>query len=83
MRLFKILPLFFAFLLSVSMGYSQITLNNAKDVDLSLNTDGISYTLPMTVFKIDIELEKTTKLPGTFKQYSKKFLGVENVINEK
>ncbi len=84
MRLFKIIPVFtFLLMFTTLAGYSQITVNNVKDVDLSLNTDGISYSLPLTVLKMDIELEKTTELPGPFKQYSKKFLGVENVIQKK
>lgn len=40
------------------------------------------YSLPKTVLKVEINTEKVTEIPGTYYQYSRRYLGTENVIKE-
>jgi len=42
----------------------------------------IIYSLPKTVLRVDIEIEKETYIPGPYRQYAKRLLGLENVIQE-
>ncbi|MCF8380459.1 MAG: DUF4831 family protein [Bacteroidales bacterium] len=42
----------------------------------------IVYSLPETVLRIDIEIEKETYIPGPYKLYAKRFLGLDNVIQD-
>lgn len=42
----------------------------------------IIYSLPKTVLRIDIEIEKETYIPGPYRQYAKRLLGLENVIQD-
>ncbi|MCL1868535.1 MAG: DUF4831 family protein [Paludibacter sp.] len=41
------------------------------------------YSLPKTVLKIDITVEKTVETPGEFYQYAQRYLGVNKVITAK
>ena len=41
---------------------------------------GIIYSLPTTVVDITIETETTTKKPGEFYRYAKKFLNTDDAI---
>lgn len=40
----------------------------------------IIYSLPKTVLRIDIEIEKETYIPGPYRQYARRLLGLESVI---
>ncbi len=60
---------------------AQITLMDAKSVQ-SQNAEGVYYSLPLTVFKVDVDMAITEKIPGPLKQYSQKFLGMSDVIEE-
>jgi hypothetical protein len=41
------------------------------------------YSLPQSVIEVKIELEKTTYLPGPYRQFTEKYLGMSQFINEK
>ncbi len=40
------------------------------------------YSLPKTVLFIEVEIEKTTQTPGSFYQYSERYLATKDVITE-
>lgn len=67
-------------LLFIQMLSAQITTMDAKMAQPQ-NSEGIFYSLPLTVFKIDVDLEVTEKIPGPLKSYSRKFLGVSDFID--
>lgn len=46
------------------------------------NEYGLVYTLPQTVLEIEVTARRTVKKVGPFYQYSKKFIGTDNVITE-
>ena len=41
------------------------------------------YSLPQTVIKINLEFEKLTFLPGPYRKFTEKYLGVSQYINDK
>jgi hypothetical protein len=44
-------------------------------------TDGsLIYALPMTVFRISVEMERTIEEPGPYARYASEMLGLKNVI---
>ncbi|MDD3080212.1 MAG: DUF4831 family protein [Paludibacter sp.] len=42
----------------------------------------VVYSLPKTTLNIDIEVEKTTTIPGVYFQYSERYLATDKVITE-
>jgi hypothetical protein len=75
--------LYFSFflLLFSKISYGQISLIKADAIQPQIN-DGVIYTLPLTVLKIEFDIIETKKIPGPFKDLSKDFLGVNEVISE-
>jgi hypothetical protein len=46
--------------------------------------EGVVYSLPRNGLKVIVEVEKTTFIPGHYAAYAKKYLGINNVVqNEK
>lgn len=46
------------------------------------NEYGLVYSLPITHFRIEVEVEKTVKKAGPYYQYAKRYLNMDNVIAE-
>jgi len=42
--------------------------------------EGVFYSLPQTVIKLDFIIEKQTKIKGPYAEFSEKYLGVDDVI---
>lgn len=57
-----------------SMAQNNLTLTEDQPV--------LIYSLPETAFYFDVELEKTTQIPGQFYQYSQRYLATTDVITE-
>jgi len=53
---------------------SQTTVNGGETV--------LIYSLPKTVFNIEIETEKTTQKPGAYFRYSERYLATNKVVTE-
>ncbi len=62
-------------------GYSQITVTKIENKDVSISNDGFIYTLPKTVFKVDVVYEKIKELVGPLADYTTEYLGVSNYIS--
>jgi len=62
-------------------GFSQYTVTKVTN---SVNTaqTGMFYSLPQTVIKIDLTLERIDQKPGPLSDFSGDFLGTTDVINE-
>ncbi len=58
----------------------QAQINSKKVSGSSSNLKGIVYTLPKTVIKIDVWVEKTTYTKGPYASYAKDLLGINNVV---
>jgi hypothetical protein len=66
--------------------YPEKQMSNSKSVILPLSDssalrDGsIIYGLPMTVFTVTVDMERTIEKPGPYAQYADDFLGLTDVI---
>lgn len=47
-----------------------------------ITTEGVVYLLPKTELHFFVQIEKTTKTPGDFRNYAKRYLRVNDVIME-
>ena len=50
--------------------------------DTKLNKEGVFYYLPKTTISVDVTVKETRYFKGPFAQYSAKFTGISNVIQE-
>ncbi len=72
--------------LSVLLTLLAFTVGKAQTAVLSytpgVTTDGVVYFLPKTVLKIAVTSTRITSHPGDFHNYAKRFLRLNNVIQE-
>lgn len=47
---------------------------------VSLRPGTIIYALPLTVFTVSVEMERTIDIPGPYARYAEELLGLDNVI---
>ncbi|MCK4923211.1 MAG: DUF4831 family protein [Bacteroidales bacterium] len=80
MKKYFILLLIFTIVISCSTS-SNIQLSKIGEEPVEYK-QRIVYSLPKTVLRIDIEIEKETYIPGPYKQYARRLLGLENVIQD-
>jgi len=69
------------FLLSVLLVISLLAKAQAP-FSLSEGESALVYSLPKTVFCIEVQTEKTTQKPGKFYRYSERYLATNKVITE-
>lgn len=62
---------------------STINVSHVDNDGAVEKSEGIYYSLPKTVVKVSVTVEKTTKLEGPFASYASKYLGLSEVISEK
>lgn len=74
-----ILLLVFAHLL-LSRGYSQINVVHIDNNAVPAGKDGFFYTLPRTVIRIDVEVDRVENYKGPYAEYALKYLGLKNVV---
>ncbi len=65
----------------VVFSFAQITVVTA-DKGPASNGDGLYYSLPATLFKVEVELKKTERLPGPLADYCQNYLGTTQYIKE-
>ena len=58
----------------------QIKVSKVYNKNFNASQDGFYYSLPQTVLKIDLVLEKIQKIPGPLAEYSKEYLGTSDYI---
>ena len=77
-RIFVVSVLLTTFLFQ---SYSQITVTKIEQRNVTSSNEGFIYTLPQTVFKIDVVYEKIQELKGPLMQYTKEYLGATDYIS--
>ena len=80
-KLSKSTILLFTLLVISLSGNSQITVTKIEKKNVSATNDGFVYSLPKTVFKIDIVYEKIEEIAGPLADYTTEYLGVNNYIS--
>ncbi len=85
-NLFSLLVILFTFgswSVSDAQKKEPVSVNVTKTNEISTPLDNcLTYTLPKTVIKVEIETEKTIKKTGPFYRYSERFLSLTDVITE-
>ena len=80
-KLVNQLTILLTFLTAISFnGYSQITVTKIENKNINTSQEGFIYSLPQTVFKIDIIYEKVQRLQGPLSEYANEYLGITNYI---
>lgn len=67
-------------ILAVLPAKSQIKVSRVVSKNVNTSQDGFYYSLPQTVLKIDLVVEKIRKIPGPLADYSKEYLGTSDYI---
>jgi len=68
-------------LMAVYSGYSQITVTKIENKNINTSVDGFVYSMPKTIFKIDIVYEKVQEIVGPLSEYTTEYLGVTDYIS--
>ncbi len=74
----SILFLFFA-----TVAQAQVMVTKVAPDDAQPAGEGFFYTLPKTVLRVDLVLEKIDRIPGPLASFASDFLGVDDVIKNK
>ncbi|MCF6342462.1 MAG: DUF4831 family protein [Bacteroidales bacterium] len=79
MRHFFVLLVFFA--LCSTRSYSQFVVTRVQDLNVNTTQDGFYYSLPRTVLKIDLVIEKIQQRKGPLAEFTAKYLGATEYID--
>jgi TorA maturation chaperone TorD len=77
------LILFLTFILSgffMNQGYSQINVFHIDNNSSVTSKEGVFYSLPRTVIRIDVEIDRIENYKGPYSEYALKYLGLKNVV---
>ncbi len=73
---------FLTFLMAMSFNsYCQITVTKIENKNINTSQEGFIYSLPQTVFEIDVIYEKVQQLKGPLSEYANEYLGITNYIS--
>jgi hypothetical protein len=78
----------FLFLIFIFSGFflnrvfSQINVFHIDNNTSATGKEGVFYSLPRTVIRIDVEIDRIENYKGPFSEYALKYLGLKNVIME-
>jgi len=73
----RIVVFFVAVVVLISCSKKPIQISTIENTT-SLNTKGLIYSLPRTVFKIKVDAIKSVIVPGPFAKYAQKYLGISD-----
>lgn len=76
----KRLLLFTGILIVTGNLFGQIRVMPASNMQSSTPGNGIYYALPMTGFKITVQVKKSEKIAGPYSDYAETLLGIRDVI---
>jgi hypothetical protein len=82
-KLIKINCVFFfmiAFSLMLSEVYGQINVYRIDKNTISTGKDGVYYSLPRTVIKVNVTVDRIENYKGPYSEYALKYLGLKNVV---
>ena len=61
-------------------GLAQVSVTRVDNSAVPQTRDGIFYSLPRTVVKIDVKIDRVEHFKGPYADYALRFLGLKNVI---
>jgi hypothetical protein len=61
-------------------GYSQINVIRIDNTANLTGKDGIFYSLPRTVIKVDVTVDRIENYRGPYSEYALRYLGLKNVV---
>jgi hypothetical protein len=67
--------------LAFSQLYGQISVTHVDAAATAPNRDGVFYTLPRTVIKVDVTLRIEERYKGPLSEYAERFYGIDDAIN--
>jgi hypothetical protein len=79
--------IFFGFLFMLSgfflnHGFAQINVFHIDNNTALTGKEGVFYSLPRTVIRIDVEIDRIENYKGPYSEYALKYLGLKNVVME-
>jgi hypothetical protein len=80
LKQFLFILLFLVGFLQIIQAQYQFQVTKATGNNLTQNVKGLYYSLPKTVIKLHLVLEKVNKIRGPFAQYTGKYLGTSDFI---
>jgi hypothetical protein len=75
----------FLFMLSaffLNHGFAQINVFHIDNNTSVTGKEGVFYSLPRTVIRIDVEIDRIENYKGPYAEYALKYLGLKNVVME-
>jgi hypothetical protein len=75
---FSLIFIFSGFLLN--SGFAQINVTHIDNTSTPSLRDGIFYSLPRTVIRIEVSIDRIENYKGPYSEYAMKYLGLKNVV---
>jgi hypothetical protein len=74
--------LFFILFMAAALpgGFSQINVFHIDNNTAVTGKEGVFYSLPRTVIKIDVNIDRIENYKGPYSEYALKYLGLKNVV---
>jgi len=66
--------------LFLSHGFSQINVIHIDNNSAPTGKEGVFYSLPRTVIRIDVNIDRIENYKGPYAEYAMKYLGLKNVV---
>lgn len=79
MKTLRIVPFLFLLILALSAG-AQINIFHIDNAAAPPTKEGIFYSLPRTVVKIDVKIDRIENYKGPYSDFALRFLGLKNVV---
>jgi hypothetical protein len=80
MRRFLFVLIFLGSGLFLTNGYSQINVFHIDNTSIPTGKEGVFYSLPRTVIRIDVSIDRIENYKGPYSEYAMKYLGLKNVV---
>ena len=68
------------FLAALPGGFSQISVFHIDNNTAPSGKEGVFYSLPRTVIRIDVSIDRIENYKGPYSEYALKYLGLKNVV---
>jgi hypothetical protein len=75
-----LLSIFLLITAALPAGFSQINVFHIDNNTPATGKEGIFYSLPRTVIKIDVTIDRIENYKGPYSEYALKYLGLKNVV---
>lgn len=70
-----------ALVFSISISNAQVSSVKVSSATKNLGQNGVLYSLPRTVFQVDVVVSKIDEYPGPYAAYAQKVLGLTDFVN--